>query len=287
MKNIQAYIFGCIAVIIIGGIAYTAQQIMTEKVASIAETVTYKNLTYGYEVSYPNSIEAKEYIPEDIVFGQIENETVKGIVEIRVINIQGEADQTFEDALIRELSNLCAADGPHESFSCIGIESSIPFETRSGIKGNEIYLKGELRNLQTGETKEIEKGPYFAFMKGTGATGSQVIVVHAPLNQTKAEADISTIKNIAESLVFESRDVIGTNSGRYMDIESYIKNSISEISPVKETLGGTFYVTSIETHDGTGTVSYEDGHNTYIADFHYKIEEDGRPVISEFSIRNN
>ncbi|MBP9855750.1 MAG: hypothetical protein KBC48_00370 [Candidatus Pacebacteria bacterium] len=73
--------------------------------------------------------------------------------------------------------------------------------------------------------------------------------------------------------------------GRYMDIESYVKNDISTLSPVKEQLGGTFYVTAIETNNGTGVVSYEDGHNAYTADFTYTIADDGKPTITNFTIR--
>ena len=75
------------------------------------------------------------------------------------------------------------------------------------------------------------------------------------------------------------------DTGRYMDIESYVKNDISTLSPVKEQLGGTFYVTEIETKDGTGTVSYEDGHNAYTADFTYTVADDGKPTITNFTIR--
>lgn len=74
-------------------------------------------------------------------------------------------------------------------------------------------------------------------------------------------------------------------SGRYMDIESYVKNDISNLSPVKEQLGGTFYVTEIETEDGAGAVSYEDGHNAYTADFTYTIAADGKPTITNFTVR--
>lgn len=72
---------------------------------------------------------------------------------------------------------------------------------------------------------------------------------------------------------------------RYMDIETYVRTNISALSPIKEQLGGTYYVTDIATRDGTGVVSYEDGHNAYIADFSYTIEEDGRPVVTSFTPR--
>ena len=53
------------------------------------------------------------------------------------------------------------------------------------------------------------------------------------------------------------------------DVESYIRATISALSPVKEQLGGTFFVTKIEVGDGAGVVEYEDGHNAYVADFAY------------------
>lgn len=74
-------------------------------------------------------------------------------------------------------------------------------------------------------------------------------------------------------------------SERYMDIETYIMRNISTISPVKEQLGGTFYVTTIESHDGQGAVEYEDGHNAYIADFTYTVEESGKPTLTSFTLR--
>lgn len=72
---------------------------------------------------------------------------------------------------------------------------------------------------------------------------------------------------------------------RYMDIESYVKSDISSLSPTKESLGGTFYVTSIMIRGNQGTVSYEDGHNAYTADFSFEIDKKGKPAVTGFKIR--
>jgi hypothetical protein len=53
-----------------------------------------------------------------------------------------------------------------------------------------------------------------------------------------------------------------------------------------EVLGGTFYVTAIEATDGSGTVSYEDGHNAYTADFTYSFRADGSVSVDSFTVRN-
>ncbi len=74
---------------------------------------------------------------------------------------------------------------------------------------------------------------------------------------------------------------------RYMDIESYVRTSINELSPTKAVLGGTFFVTKIETANGVGVVEYEDGHIALIADFTYVIEESGKPTVLKFIIRGS
>ncbi len=65
-------------------------------------------------------------------------------------------------------------------------------------------------------------------------------------------------------------------------IISYISKNISTLSPIKETVGGTFYVTNITVDRGFGTVEYEDGHNAYIANFTYTHSEKGEVEITNF-----
>jgi hypothetical protein len=72
---------------------------------------------------------------------------------------------------------------------------------------------------------------------------------------------------------------------RMMSIEDYVRINISELSPVKEQLGGNFFVTDIEAKDGKGTVAYEDGHNVYVADFDYSIDKETGITIDSFDIR--
>jgi hypothetical protein len=67
-------------------------------------------------------------------------------------------------------------------------------------------------------------------------------------------------------------------------VTSYISKNISALSPEKEVLGGTFYVTNITFDAGTGTVEYEDGHNAYTARFSYEFSDTGRVSITSFEI---
>ena len=68
-------------------------------------------------------------------------------------------------------------------------------------------------------------------------------------------------------------------------IEEYVSKNISTLSTEPEQLGGTFYVTSIEAKDGSGVVSYEDGHNAYTADFTYSTNESGSFSVDSFVVR--
>ncbi len=67
-------------------------------------------------------------------------------------------------------------------------------------------------------------------------------------------------------------------------VTAYISKNISALSPEKEVLGGTFYVTNITLDAGTGTVEYEDGHNAFEANFSYAFEADGSVNVTSFEI---
>ncbi len=78
----------------------------------------------------------------------------------------------------------------------------------------------------------------------------------------------------------------GAPTTKLMSIESFVTINISELSPVKEQLGGKFYVTHIEVDRGKGEVSYEDGHNAYTADFTYEASDQTGIHITSFVIRS-
>jgi len=167
-----------------------------------AETSTYRNDVYEYTVTVPEGLDIKEYLPENVVFGHIEGDMVDGVVEVRAMTVRGQSGETFLDAVARELANLCAADGPNASISCTGIESSEEFRT-GGLVGTELYLKAELKEFPSGNMTGFTKGPYFVFQRQSSASGSSILVIHAPLNQNADEADIDTIRTVAESVVIQ------------------------------------------------------------------------------------
>jgi hypothetical protein len=68
-------------------------------------------------------------------------------------------------------------------------------------------------------------------------------------------------------------------------VEQHVSRNISALTPVKEQVGGTYFVTSITSSNGAGVVSYEDGHNAYTADFTYTLKGDDQIVITSFVIK--
>ncbi len=87
-----------------------------------------------------------------------------------------------------------------------------------------------------------------------------------------------------ENIKPEPTSTTTENTPRIMSIEDYVKQNISTLSPEKETVGGKFFVTEIQTTGNTGVVKYEDGHNAYVADFTFTTSETGHKINS-FIIR--
>ena len=69
-----------------------------------------------------------------------------------------------------------------------------------------------------------------------------------------------------------------------VSVENHVRANISALSTVKEQVGGKFYVTNITAQNGTGNVSYDDGHNAYTADFTYVADISG-VTITSFKVR--
>jgi hypothetical protein len=160
----------------------------------------YENAAHGFSITYPATLDLLEYTPDMAAIGTQIPDGIDGVVDVRVMIVMGEPGESYEDALARELANLCAADGPDSSFSCTGVARTQPFAGAQGAEGVELFLAGALTERGTGAVTTIEKGPYYAFVLDGGATATKVLVVHAPLNQSAAEADAATIRAVAETV---------------------------------------------------------------------------------------
>lgn len=75
----------------------------------------------------------------------------------------------------------------------------------------------------------------------------------------------------------ELMDVACSDLTERENVEKYLKDNISAISPVKEKLGGKWYVLSytLDVQNNAGTVTYEDGHTQEKRTFSYSADVSG------------
>ena len=97
-------------------------------------------------------------------------------------------------------------------------------------------------------------------------------------------------ENTPEFTIFDSQAAIEEQerNDQAVTIQEYITKNISSLSAeagAPEVLGGTFYVTKFEAKKGSGTISYEDGHNAYTADFTYTTDKKGLVSVKTFVVR--
>lgn len=200
MNRTFTILIGIIFLIGVAGFLY----FLTPNSSSVEERadnqIAYENTDHGFSLSYPASLDILEYTDDMASIGTLIEGGIRGDVDVRVQIIEANAGESFADAAARDLANLCAADGPDESFSCTGVDSVRPFAADSGEPGFELYLKGENMTLSTQAKESVRKGPYYVFALSTGATATKVLIVHAPLNLSSEEADSALIESIAKSV---------------------------------------------------------------------------------------
>lgn len=69
-------------------------------------------------------------------------------------------------------------------------------------------------------------------------------------------------------------------------VQDYLSMHIGQLSPQPAVLGGSFHITNMAVKKGGGTVSYEDGHVAYTADFMYRLSPESGVEITSFTIRS-
>jgi hypothetical protein len=103
---------------------------------------------------------------------------------------------------------------------------------------------------------------------------SQDEIISAVTDDVFSELDNDVINLAIIENSQEPDDTSLIKAEREAIVVDYLQNNISDLSPVKEVLGGTFYVTNIEFTDSRrGTVEYEDGHIALEAQFEYFFDD--------------
>jgi predicted PurR-regulated permease PerM len=93
-----------------------------------------------------------------------------------------------------------------------------------------------------------------------------------------------------KELINNTNEITNTEKNELSEEEqqtvfNYLQNNISEISPEKEVLGGSFYITSIDFLNGQeAIIEYEDGHIAFKANVQFQYINQDNITINNFEI---
>ena len=218
----------------------------------IVKTQVYKNSVYGFSFIYRDTYDLST--KEDNAHFELvlvdqdvmtQNQS-EGPVSIR-IDVYKNID--LETWLKKNESNFNLATI---------VEDAIPFQGMKAVRYN-------WDGLYLGKTIAFSRGGDVFALAGTYLE--------------KGDSHYTDFENIIESFILEN--VVN----RKDLIVEYLKKNISALSPEKEVLGGTYYVTKFTDIDNnSGILEYEDGHNAYIAKVLYSLDNKGGVQISSFEI---
>ncbi len=109
------------------------------------------------------------------------------------------------------------------------------------------------------------------------------VVIVATLHTTRKKGSDNKAGEESAAQEKMAQEVHNTDKQNY--IFEYLKENISQLSPKKEVLGGSFYITSVDfTESNALIVDYEDGHITLTAELIYQYTDSDNFKISSFNI---
>lgn len=111
-----------------------------------------------------------------------------------------------------------------------------------------------------------------------------LLIIFNNASSPSAENDARLGDNEIENNIENDQEAL-TNIKKQEMVLEYLNKNISELSPEKEVLGGTFYITSIDFLDENNLiVGYEDGHIALIAEVEYEYIDADNIIINSFNI---
>lgn len=217
---------------------------------------TYINTTYGFSFSYPETyiLTEKEFnsTTEIILVDKKELEVVgrlEGPVSLSISVYKNIPGVSLTDWMQKDESNFKLATGPQSSTHIAGQEG----------------VKYEWDGLYRGRTVVFSYGDVIIALSGTYLE--------------KTDEIYSDFDSIVQSFTLGQK-MITTAA-----LLEHLKGNISRLSPEKEVLGGTFYITEFTlVDDANAVVSYEDGHNAYTAKVRFSLNANKKVVVEMFSV---
>lgn len=213
---------------------------------------TYTNSLYGFSFTYPDTykLTTKEEYGHFIVILVDKNESEQP---------QSEGPTSIS---IHVYNNILLEDWLKKNESNFGLATD---------SGSTILFQG-MQALQY-SWDGLYQGKTIAFSRG----GNVFVLTGTYLE--KGDSRYVGFENLINSFILKDQVI------QEELILRYLQKNISILSPEKEVLGGTYYVTKFtDTGNNSGTVEYEDGHNAYRAKVSYSFDETGNIQINSFKI---
>ncbi len=216
----------------------------------------YTNTTYGFSFSYPKKyvlVERESNSSTEIVLIDKKESEMKdrleGPVSLSIAVYKNIPSISLTDWLQKDESNFKLATTP-QSFIAIAGQDGVEYEWDGLYRGRTV-----------------------AFSYG------DAVIVLAGTYLEKTDKIYSDFDSIVQSFM------IGQKMVARASLLEHLKTNISKLSPEKEVLGGTFYVTELIVVDNEhATVFYEDGHNAYTAEVLFYVDKNGGIVVKKFTI---
>lgn len=196
--------------------------------------------------------------------------------------------------------NLCyysTMDAPHGFKDIYWIRMTLP----DGIKIGE-KVSGEFRSLPAESDSKV--GPFTGTISTTPSVTSEgkIDAWWTASAEGMTNTEQLTLKFTDQKILAGFAEMVDRGDGTYvykdpnnipywkeipavdcadlnetLAVEKYIRDNIATLSPIKATLGGTWYVIRVDTDTtkNTGTVKYEDGHMQESKTFTYSVDTTG------------
>jgi len=167
----------------------------------------FTNRTYNFSYEYPNTLDMQVLGPDEAVLGIQGTLRFSPIVQISLIKGGTEITlQSFDEFVLSKARVACSSSSATVSITCNRIDDVVnirPFTSKNGVQGQVFYLKAEQKNLSTGKTDTVRRGPFYTFNSSPKTIGvKSFIMISNPASLSAEEADTATIESVSESLAY-------------------------------------------------------------------------------------
>lgn len=163
---------------------------------------TYVNVEHGFSLLYPDTLDFREYSPDNAAIGYAAGDGFDVRVEVAV---ESGTAASLEDFVDERARLACAADAPGISLQCPSLERRDRIRTIGRLRGDVLYLRHERSTGPAEPVVEVgQRGPFVAFdlsAEGDDANREfKVLFVRAPVSLEPYLTDANLVLEVARTV---------------------------------------------------------------------------------------